>query len=131
MLYVNTFEPSRVRFVLGDSAVELVQEAGFPRIGQSVITIHASRAVRSPSESGPDWAAPLRIGDQEFGAGWATTPEKAWNDNDQVNFTYSLRGRVIRGSMPIFRVLRLRGDRTCSPSTPPGIQGWIRWRNCG
>jgi hypothetical protein len=103
MLYVNTFEPSRVRFVLGDSAVELVQEAGFPRIGQSVITIHASRAVRFALRIRvPDWAAPLRIGDQEFGAGWATTPEKAWNDNDQVNFTYSLRGRVIRGEYANF-----------------------------
>ena len=103
MLYVNTFEPSRVRFLLGDQAVELVQETGFPRIGQSVVTVHAPRAVRFALRIRvPDWAAPLRIGDQEFGAGWATIREKTWNDNDQVHFTYSLRGRVIRGEYANF-----------------------------
>lgn len=98
MLYVNTFEPSRVRFLVGEQSIELVQETGFPRIGHAVVTVHAPRAVRFALRIRvPDWAAPLRIGDQEFGAGWATVPEKTWNDNDQVHFAYNLRGRVIRG----------------------------------
>jgi DUF1680 family protein len=103
IVYVNTFEPSQVRLLVGDQSVELVQESGFPRVGQSVLTIHAPQAVRFALRIRvPEWAAPLRIGGQEYGAGWATLPERAWNDNDQVHLSYSLRGRVIRGEYANF-----------------------------
>jgi DUF1680 family protein len=98
VLYVSTFEQSRVRLLVGDQPVELVQEAGFPRVGRSVLTVHASRAVRFALKIRvPEWAAPLRIGDQEYGAGWATVPERSWSDNEQLQVAYTLRGRVIRG----------------------------------
>jgi DUF1680 family protein len=102
-LYVNTFEPSEAHFLVGEQAVELVQEAGFPRVGRSVLTVHAPRSVRFALKIRvPGWAAPLRIGDQEFGAGWATVPERTWSNNDVLQFTYGLRGRVIRGEYANF-----------------------------
>jgi DUF1680 family protein len=103
MLCVNTFEPSKASFLLGDRTVELVQDAGFPRAGRSVLLVQAPRPVRFALKIRvPDWAAPLKIGDQEFGAGWATVPEKTWNDKDQIRFSYNLRGRVIRGEYANF-----------------------------
>jgi DUF1680 family protein len=103
ILFVNTFEPSQVHLLVGEQAVELVQETGFPRVGQSVLTVRASRAVRFALKIRvPDWAAPLTIGNQEYGAGWATVPERAWNNNDQVHLSYNLRGRVIRGEYANF-----------------------------
>ncbi len=100
---VNTFEASRVRLLVGGQPIELVQEADFPRAGQSVLTVHAPQAVRFALRVRvPEWAAPLRMGEREYGAGWATLPERAWNDNDQVHFSYALRGRVIRGDYANF-----------------------------
>jgi DUF1680 family protein len=98
VLYVSTFEPSRVGMLVDGHAVELVQETGFPRLGRSVLTVHTPHPVRFALRIRvPEWAAPLRIGDEDFGAGWATVPEKTWHDNEQVQFSYTLRGRVIRG----------------------------------
>ncbi len=103
VLYVNTFEPSRASFHLNDRSVELVQEAEFPRVGSSALVVHAPQPVRFALRIRvPDWAAPLKVGDQEFGAGWATFPEKTWSDNEQIRFTYNLRGREIRGEYSNF-----------------------------
>jgi uncharacterized protein len=97
-LYVNTFEPSRVRARLDGQDIELVQESGFPRSGQSVLIVHTRGEARFGLRIRvPDWAVPLRVGDQDYGAGWATLPSRLWRNNDQITYAYNLRGRVIRG----------------------------------
>ncbi|HEY4989243.1 MAG TPA: beta-L-arabinofuranosidase domain-containing protein, partial [Opitutaceae bacterium] len=97
-IYVNTFEPSRVRVKLDAQDVELVQESGFPRTGESVLVVHTPREVRFGLRIRvPDWAVPLRVGGQDFGAGWATLPERLWREGDRIRFSYNLSGHVIRG----------------------------------
>jgi uncharacterized protein len=98
VLYVNTSESARARFDVGGAAVELVQESGFPREGRARLTVRTPRPAHFALRLHvPEWAAPLRIGGQDFGPGWAEIPAREWHDGDQVEYTYTLQGRALRG----------------------------------
>lgn len=98
VLYVNTFETGRGSFTVDGTAVELAQESDFPRAGRARLVIHAPHAVRFALRFRvPDWAAPLKIGDHRYDAGWAEVPERDWRDGDSLDLTYTLKGRSIRG----------------------------------
>jgi hypothetical protein len=95
---VSTFETSRARFLFGDRAVELDQRSEFPRKGHSVLTVHVTRPARFGIRVRvPAWGAPLEMNGATFGSGWATLPQREWNDGDRTEFTFNLRGRVIPG----------------------------------
>jgi DUF1680 family protein len=98
VICVNTLETSSVHAHPGGADVELTQASGFPRSGQSALTIHAVVPARFALRIRvPGWAAPLQVDGKDFGAGWAEVPARVWTDNDQVRFTFNLAGRVIPG----------------------------------
>ncbi|MDP1580344.1 MAG: glycoside hydrolase family 127 protein [Candidatus Didemnitutus sp.] len=102
-LCVNTFESARARFNVNGTDVELVQESAFPHAGRAKLVIHAPHAVRFALRFRvPEWAAPLRIGEQSYAAGWAEIPERDWRDGDQLDMTFTLQGRTIRGEYTNF-----------------------------
>jgi|CXWL01.1.fsa_nt_gi DUF1680 family protein len=102
-LCVNTFESARAKFTVNGTDLELVQESAFPHAGRAKLVIHAPHAVRFALRFRvPEWAAPLRIGDRSYPAGWAEIPEREWRDGDLLDVTFTLQGRTIRGEYTNF-----------------------------
>lgn len=102
-LCVNTFESARAKFTVNGQEVELVQESAFPHVGEAKLVIHAPHAARFALRFRvPGWAAPLRIGDRSYPAGWAEIPERDWRDGEQLDMTFTLQGRTIRGEYTNF-----------------------------
>ena len=98
-LCVSTFESSQARFEVGGQSVGIEQSSGFPRDGRSTLVVHAAQpATFSLRIRVPPWAAPLRIGNESFAAGWAEVPARQWRDGERLDFSYELAGRSIAGS---------------------------------
>ena len=100
VLLVNTLESSRATLELGGQAVTVQQQSGFPRSGESVLTLRlAQPATFALRVRVPAWASPLVL--QAEGAsptsqgGWATVPAREWKDGDRITLKFTL-GRAAR-----------------------------------
>ncbi|HEY4299910.1 MAG TPA: beta-L-arabinofuranosidase domain-containing protein [Candidatus Didemnitutus sp.] len=97
-IVVDTFEPSRARFVLDGTEVEIAQASQFPRAGHSTLTIHLATPARFALRVRvPAWAAPLRLDGIARNPGWAEIDARTWHDGDRVNLDFNLSGRQVRG----------------------------------
>ena len=100
---VNILETSRAHFQLEGKSVEILQESRFPIEGRSVLTVRTSALVRFALKIRvPAWAAPLHTGDTTSEGGWLALPAREWRDGEQVELTFNLSARVIRGEYTNF-----------------------------
>ena len=98
-IYVSTFETSQAHFMVGGQPVEIDQQSGFPRAGRAVLTIHTpGPATFDLRIRVPEWAAPLRSGDEQYEAGWTTLRSGTWKDGDHIAYTFTLTGSTIAGT---------------------------------
>ncbi|MCX6904168.1 MAG: glycoside hydrolase family 127 protein, partial [Verrucomicrobia bacterium] len=104
VIAISTFETSQARLGSGEETIVLRQESGFPRKGESVITVQT----RQPALVGlqvrvPAWAAPLRIRvsgqavEARLENGWAVLPARTWKDGDSIQLSFSLGASVVAG----------------------------------
>jgi uncharacterized protein len=97
-VYVSTFETSRAKFLMQGHVVEIEQQSGFPRAGNSALIVHTSQPTRfGIFLRAPVWAAPLRMSGATVDAGWAALPARTWSNNERIEFNFDLRGKVIQG----------------------------------
>ncbi len=97
-LLVSTFESSRATLALGGQDVTIEQQSGFPRTGESMLTLRlAQPAAFAIKVRVPEWAAPLRISGATEQAGWAVIPSRVWKDGDRVPVKFNLAARLIAG----------------------------------
>ena len=101
-LLVSTLESSHATLELGGQAVTVQQQSGFPRSGESVLTLRlAQPATFALRVRVPAWASPLVI--QAAGAsvtsqgGWATVPAREWKDGERIALKFTLGARLVRG----------------------------------
>ena len=94
-LLVSTLESSHATLELGGQAVTVQQQSGFPRSGESVLTLRlAQPATFALRVRVPAWASPLVI--QAAGAsvtsqgGWATVPAREWKDGERIVLKFTL-----------------------------------------
>ena len=102
VLLVNTLESSHATLELGGQAVTVRQQSGFPRSGESVLTLRLARpATFAVRVRVPAWASPLTL--QAEGAsltsqgGWATVPAREWKDGDRIALRFTLAPRLVLG----------------------------------
>ena len=102
VLLVSTLETSRATLKLGGQAVSVRQQRGFPRSGESVLTLRLARpATFALRVRVPAWANPLIL--QAEGAsptserGWATLPAREWKDGDRITLKFTLGARLVPG----------------------------------
>jgi hypothetical protein len=102
VLLVNTLESSHATLELGGQAVSVRQQSGFPRSGESVLTLRmAQPAPFALRVRVPAWASPLNL--QAEGAsltsqgGWATVPAREWKDGDRIALKFTLGPRLVLG----------------------------------
>ena len=102
VLLVNTLESSHATLELGGQAVTVRQQSGFPRSGQSVLTLRMARpATFAFRVRVPAWAVPLNL--QAEGAsltsqgGWATLPAREWKEGDRIALGFTLGPRLVPG----------------------------------
>lgn len=97
-LLVNTFETSRATLALGGQEVTIEQQSGFPRTGESVLTLRlAQPAIFAIKVRVPAWAAPLSIVGAAERDGWAVLPARAWKDGDRIPVKFTLGARLVTG----------------------------------
>jgi hypothetical protein len=97
-LLVSTFETSHATLVLGGQEVTIEQQSGFPRTGESALTLRLARpAAFAIKVRVPTWAAPLTIDGAKIEAGWAVLPARTWKDGDQIPVKFNLSARLVLG----------------------------------
>jgi uncharacterized protein len=101
-LLVNTFETSRATLELGGQSVTVDQQSGFPRRGQSTLTLRlAQPATFAIRVRAPAWADPVVVEtDGERAAakdGWMVLPAKEWKDGDRISLHFTLAARIVLG----------------------------------
>jgi len=97
-LLVSTFEPSHATLALGGQDVTIEQQSGFPRTGESVLTLRLAKpATFAIKVRVPAWAAPLTIPGATVQAGWAVLPARQWKDGDRIPVKFALAARLVTG----------------------------------
>jgi DUF1680 family protein len=97
-LLVSTFETSRATLGLGGQDVTIEQQSGFPRTGESVLTLRlAQPATFAIKVRVPAWAAPLMIPGANVQDGWAVLPARQWKDGDRIPVIFTLAARLVIG----------------------------------
>lgn len=97
-LLVSTFETSRATVALGGQEVTIEQQSGFPRTGESALTLRLAKpATFAIKVRVPAWAAPLKIAGAIEQAGWAVLPARAWKDGDRIPIQFNLTARLVSG----------------------------------
>ena len=97
-LLVSTFETSRATLALGGQDVTIEQQSGFPRSGESVLTLRlAQPATFAIKVRVPAWAAPLTISGASVRDGWAVLPARQWKNGDRIPVKFTLGARLVTG----------------------------------
>ncbi len=102
VLLVSTLESSHATLELGGQAVTVRQQSGFPRSGESALTLKLARpAAFAVRVRVPAWASPLTL--QADGAsltsqgGWATVSAREWKNGDRIALRFTLAPRLVLG----------------------------------
>ncbi len=97
-LLVSTFETSRATLALGGQDVTIEQQSGFPRTGESVLTLRMPKpATFTIKVRVPAWAAPLTIAGATLRDGWAVVPARQWKNGDRIPIKFALSARLVTG----------------------------------
>ncbi len=97
-LLVSTFETSRATLALGGQDVTIEQQSGFPRSGESVLTLRLAKpATFAIKVRVPAWAAPLTAPGAAERDGWAVLPAREWKNGDRIPFKFTLAARLVTG----------------------------------
>ncbi len=103
-LAVNLFEPARVEIELGGQTVNVDQQSGFPRQGDSTFLFYLERpATFAFKVRAPEWAAGMRfkLNGKLVKAtprdGWIELAPRAWKNGDRVEIRYGFSPRMILG----------------------------------
>jgi DUF1680 family protein len=99
VVFVNTLEDSSARMVLGGEPVVIEQRSGFPRRGESTLTLKLAQPARFAVKVRiPPWALPATVDGREIHTtGWATVPARQWHDGDRIPLTFTLEARPVAG----------------------------------
>ena len=102
VLLVNTLESSHATLELGGQTVTVRQHSGFPRSGESVLTLRLARpATFALRVRVPAWASPLILqaegADLTSQGGWATVPAREWKEGDRIAIGFTLGPRLVLG----------------------------------
>ncbi len=97
-LLVSTFETSRATLTLGGQEVTIEQQSGFPRTGESVLTLRlAQPATFAIKVRVPTWSAPLSVAGATVQDGWAVLPARQWKNGDRLPVKFTLGARLVTG----------------------------------
>jgi uncharacterized protein len=101
-LLVDTLESSQGKLFLGGQTVTVLQKSGFPRSGQSTLTLHLEQpATFALRVRVPSWAKPLTLQTQDASVtsqgGWATLATRQWKDGDRIAIKFTLGPRLVNG----------------------------------
>ena len=102
-LLVSTLESSRATMTLGGQTVKIEQQSGFPRSGESVLTLRMAKPAKFALRvRTPAWASPMVLKVKDAAAtlhdGWATVPAREWKDGDRITLKFTLDARFVIGS---------------------------------
>jgi uncharacterized protein len=102
VLLVSTLESSHATMQLGGQTVTVQQQSGFPRSGESLLTLRiAHPATFALRVRVPAWACQLVLrteGVSSTSQGhWATLPARTWKDGDRITLKFTLGARLVLG----------------------------------